>query len=104
MSYTSPFPKTLSAFTISSTNIHGICVKDKAKSRRKLEAISSLNTDISIIIDSHVDSSGLEKLYKDNRVLLSKYNVVSNYAARRGILILFKKQTGITLGLSLIHI
>ena len=103
MSYTSPFPKTLSAFTISSTNIRGICVKDKAKSRRKLEAINSLNTDISIVIDAHVDNSGLQKLYKDNRVLLSKYNVISNYAARRGILILFKKTTGITLGNVLDH-
>ena len=103
MSYTSPFPKTLSAFTVSSTNIRGICAKNKAKSRLKLEVISSLNTDISIIIDSHVDKLGLEKLYKDNRVLLSKYNVISNYAARRGILILFKKTTGITLGNVLDH-
>ena len=103
MSYTSPFPKTLSAFTVSSTNIRGICAKNKAKSRLKLEAIRSLNTDVSIIIDSHVDKLSLEKLYKDNRVLLSKYNVVSNHAARRGIMILFKKTAGITLGNVLDH-
>ena len=94
----SPFPKTLSAFTVSSTNIRGICVKNKAKSRLKLETIKSLDTDISIIIDSHVDENGLNKLYKDNKLLLSKYNVITNYAVRRGILILIKKQTGITLG------
>ena len=37
-------------------------------------------------------------MYKDNKLLLSKYNVITNYAVRRGILILIKKQTGITLG------
>ena len=99
----SPFPKTLSAFTISSTNIRGICVKDKAKSRLKLETIKNLDTDISIVIDSHVDRNGLDKLYKDNRTLLSGYNVFSNFAIRRGILVLIKKKTGITLGNILDH-
>ena len=101
--YPNSFPKTLSAFTISSTNIRGLCVKEKAKSRRKLEAIKELDTDISILIDSHVDKQGLDKLYKDHRPILCKYNVISNYAAKRGILVLIKKQTGITLGNVLDH-
>ena len=99
----SPFPKTLSAFTISSTNIRSLCVREKAKSRRKLEAIKELDTDISILIDSHVDKQGLDKLYKDHRPILCKYNFISNYAAKRGILVLIKKQTGITLGNVLDH-
>ena len=78
----SPFPKTLSAFTVSSTNIRSICASNKQKSRLKLETIKSLDTDISILIDSQVDKSGLEKLYKDHRILLSKYNVISNFAAK----------------------
>ena len=101
--YQSPFPKTLSAFTVSSTNIRRICVRDKAKSRSKLETIRSLDTDISIIIDSHVDSNGLDKLYKDHKLLLSKYNVITNFEIRRGILVLIKKQTGITIGNILDH-
>ena len=99
MHYKSHFAKTLSAFTVSSTNIRS----NKEKSRLKLETIKSLDTDISIIIDSQVDKSGLDKLYKDHKILLSKYNAISNFAAKRGILILIKKQTGITLGNVLDH-
>ena len=80
-----------------------MCAGNRQKSKLKLETIKSLDTDISILIDSQVDKSGLDKLYKDHRILLSKYNVISNFAATRGILILIKKQTGITLGNVLDH-
>ena len=101
--YNSDRKQTLSSFTVSSTNITSLCANDTERSKRKLELIKNLNTDISVIIDSRIDEKDLNKLYKTNKRLLSKYNVVSNYTKPRGITILIKKQTGITLGNVLDH-
>ena len=90
--------KTLSSFSISSTNIRSLCTSDKKKRLRKLLAIKNLDTDISVIIDSQVNQADESFLYKHHRLLMSEYNIISNYKKPRGITILIKKKTGITLG------
>ena len=90
--------KTLSSFPISSTNIRSLCTSDKKKRLRKLLAIKNLDTDISVIIDSQVDQADESYLYKHYRLIMSEYNIISNYKKPRGITILIKKKTGITLG------
>ena len=61
-------------------------------------AIKNLDTDISVIIDSQVNQADESFLYKHHRLLMSEYNIISNYKKPRGITILIKKKTGITLG------
>ena len=90
--------KTLSSFSISSTNIRSLCMTDRKKRLRKLLAIKHLDTDISVIIDSQVNEADESFLYKHHRLIMSEYNITSNYKKPRGITILIKKKTGITLG------
>ena len=90
--------KTLSSFSISSTNIRSLCMMDKTKRMRKLLAIRNLDSDISIIIDSQMDERDESSLYKAHRMIMSEYKTVSNYKKPRGVTILIKKKTGITLG------
>ena len=90
--------KTLSSFSISSTNIRSLCMMDKTKRMRKLLAIRNLDSDISIIIDSQMDERDESCLYKAHRMIMSEYKTVSNYKKPRGVTILIKKKTGITLG------
>ena len=69
--------KTLSSFSISSTNIRSLCTSDKKKRLRKLLAIKNLDTDISVIIDSQVNQADESFLYKHHRLLMSEYNIIS---------------------------
>ena len=71
---------------------------DRKKRLRKLLAIKHLDTDISVIIDSQVNEADESFLYKHHRLIMSEYNITSNYKKPRGITILIKKKTGITLG------
>ena len=71
---------------------------DRKKRLRKLLAIKHLDTDISVIIDSQVNKADESFLYKHHRLIMSEYNITSNYKKPRGITILIKKKTGITLG------
>ena len=75
--------KTLSSFSISSTNIRSLCMTDKKKRLRKLLAIKHLDTDISVIIDSQVNKADESFLYKHHRLIMSEYNITSNYRVSR---------------------
>ena len=73
-------------------------MSDKNKRLRKLLAIRNLDSDVSIIIDSQMDERDESSLFKAHRTIMSEYNIISNYTKPRGITILLKKRTGITLG------
>ena len=73
-------------------------MSDKSKRLRKLLAIRNLDSDVSIIIDSQMDERDESSLFKAHRTIMSEYNIISNYTKPRGITILLKKRTGITLG------
>ena len=45
-----------------------------------------------------MDERKESSLFKAHRTIMSEYNIISNYTKPRGITILLKKRTGITLG------
>ena len=70
-----PFKKrnSLSQFSLSCTNIRSMCAEDSKASDLKLRTIVNLKTDISILIDSHLDKRGLETLTKGCKISAQSY-------------------------------
>ena len=89
-----PFkPKSASKIIITSTNLRGSNTGTQKESA-KLNTFFNLNSDINIIIDSHICESKLETLRKRHRILFSKYTIHGNPAKNRGILVFLKRHNG----------
>ena len=73
-----PFKKkSASKITITSTNLRGSNTGTQKESA-KLHTFFDLNSDINIVIDSHICNSKLETLKKRHRTLFSKYTIHGN--------------------------
>ena len=86
-------PKSASKILITSTNLRGSTIGTQKESA-KLHTFFNLNSDINIVIDSHICESKLDTLKKRHRTLFSKYTVHGNLSKYRGILVLLKKNNG----------
>ena len=64
------------------------------KETAKLQTFLDLNSDINIIIDSHICESKLDTLKKRHRTSFSRYKLYGNPTKDRGILVLLKKNNG----------
>jgi exonuclease III len=74
-----------------------MCAEDSKASDLKLRTIVNLKTDISILIDSHLDKRGLETLTKNNRKVMARYNVHGNFSKLRGVSIFIKRNIGVNI-------
>ena len=83
--------KTLSEFLLACTNIRSLCPEGK-KSELKLHALTKINADIHIIVDSRLDENGVKKWEKKQKKLLSKFTIHGNFSKDRGVTILAKNQ------------
>ena len=89
-----PFKKkSASKITITSTNLRGSHTGTQKESA-KLHTFFDLNSDINIVIDSHICNSKLETLKKRHRTLFSKYTIHGNPSRNRGILVFLKRNNG----------
>ena len=86
-------PKSASKISITSTNLRGSNTGTQKESA-KLQTFFNLNSDINIIIDSHICESKLNTLKKRHRTLFSKYTINGNLVKNRGILVLLRKNNG----------
>ena len=86
-------PKSASKITITSTNLRGSNTGTQKESA-KLHTFFDLNSDINIVIDSHLCKSKLESLKKRHRTLFSKYTIYGNPSKNRGILVFLKRHNG----------
>ena len=82
-----------SKITITSTNLRGSNTGTQ-KETNKLHTFFDLESDINIVIDSHICESKLSSLRKRHRQLFSKYTIHGNPTKLRGILIFVKKSSG----------
>ena len=87
---------TISEFSFAMTNIRSLC-PDGKKASLKLKAITDMNADIHVIVDSRLDKLGLKKWRKTNKQIISKYNIYGNYSKIRGVTILAKRSIGVTI-------
>ena len=78
------------------TNIRLLC-PDGKKASLKLQAITDMNADIHVIVDSRLDTIGLKKWRKTNKQVISKYNIYGNYSKIRGVTILAKRSIEVTI-------
>ena len=56
--------------------------------------LTHLDTDIKVIVDSHMDEHTLGQLRKDYKIEMAKYNIIGNFSKERGIVVLTKKSCG----------
>ena len=85
--------KSASNIIITSTNLRGSNTGTQKESA-KLHTFFDLNSDINIVIDSHICESKLETLKKRHRLLFSKYTIHGNPSKNRGILVFLRKNNG----------
>ena len=85
--------KSASKILITSTNLRGSTTGTQKESA-KLHTFFNLDSDINIVIDSHICESKLETLKKRHRTLFSKYTIHGNPSKYRGILVFLKKNNG----------
>ena len=64
---------------------------------KKISYILGLETEVNIIIDCHMDELKLSRIRKAFKIKMSKYEIISNYSAARGVAALVEKRSGYTL-------
>ena len=85
--------KTTSKITITSTNLRGSNTGTHKESA-KLHTFFDLNSDVNIVIDSHICESKLQTLKKRHRTLFSKYSIHGCPSKNRGILVFLNRNNG----------
>ena len=86
---------TLSSIRISTTNIRGLGVGGPNEGK-KLNCLLALQTDLTVITDSHADLTKLNSLKSNNRQLLSQYDLIGHNSLKRGVTIMIKRSSGCT--------